>query len=116
MLKVAILDDYQNVAQQFVDLESGNLATTDQAKALKSGIKGGTIGFTDPMEANKAKIYVGSKHRYATGVKNEGSVGQKQIVDIFKKAGVKMRADKRSEQDKMDLEVAKLAASNRGKE
>jgi hypothetical protein len=46
--------------------------------------------YLQPGKANKAKIYVGSKHRYATGVKNEGSVGQKQIVDIFKKAGVKI--------------------------
>jgi len=46
--------------------------------------------YLQPGKANKAKLYVGSKYRYATGTKNEGSVGQKNIVDVFEKAGVKV--------------------------
>ena len=42
--------------KQFVDVESGKIATKAQASSLRSGIKGGNISFTDPMEANKAKI------------------------------------------------------------
>ena len=42
--------------KQFVDVESGKIATKAQASSLKSGIKGGSISFTDPMEANKSKI------------------------------------------------------------
>ena len=41
--------------RQFVT-ESGKIADKATQAALRSGIKGGTIGFTDPMEANKLKI------------------------------------------------------------
>ena len=34
--------------QQFVDVESGKIATKSQASSLRSGIKGGVISFTDP--------------------------------------------------------------------
>ena len=43
--------------QQFVDVESGKIATKAQASSLRSGIQGGSVSFTDPVEANKKAIF-----------------------------------------------------------
>ncbi len=46
--------------------------------------------YLQPGKANKAKIYMGSKYRYASGVKDFKPGFQKQIVDTFLAAGVKI--------------------------